>query len=371
VKSGSLFSGAGGLDLAVEEVFGARTAWHCENDPAAAEVLAARWPGVPNLGDITEVDWAGVEPIDVLCGGFPCQDISNAGRRAGLAGERSGLWAYMRDATAALTPEFVVIENVRGLVNRGGKTVVDQLMELGYSVAWALTSAAIVGACHRRIRVFIVGRRCDNPRPPIFIRGDDRGTLGGMLPTPLSGEALHGSPNQHRTRGDQMLTGVVLNEMAPPLLPTPRGRDGKGPTASRSGNNKHDLPSALLPTPAANNATSGQDYARANRPGSGGDDLVTTLVKTENAQQWGRYRRAIRLWAHMTRAAPPPTEWGPRGTPRLSAKFSEWMMGLPDGWVTDVPGVPRNEQLRMLGNGVVPQQAAAALECLLQVLAGA
>lgn len=79
-----MFSGAGGLDLAVEAVFGGRTVWHCEQDPAASKVLAYRWPGVPNLGDITAVDWSRVEPVDVLCGGFPCQDVSAAGRRAAV-----------------------------------------------------------------------------------------------------------------------------------------------------------------------------------------------------------------------------------------------------------------------------------------------
>lgn len=121
-RIGSLFSGAGGLDLAVEHVTGGRTVWHCEADPDAAKVLAAHWPGVPNLGDITAVDWPGVEPVDVLCGGFPCQDVSAAGRRAGLAeGTRSGLWAEMARAIDALRPALVVIENVEGLLTADGE----------------------------------------------------------------------------------------------------------------------------------------------------------------------------------------------------------------------------------------------------------
>ncbi|UQX09949.1 DNA cytosine methyltransferase [Candidatus Mycobacterium methanotrophicum] len=101
MKVGSLFSGAGGLDSAVEKLFGAQTVWQCENDPAAAAVLARRWPEVPNLGDVTAVDWGCVEPVDVLCGGFPCQDVSAVGLRAGMRpGTRSGLWAQFRDAIA-------------------------------------------------------------------------------------------------------------------------------------------------------------------------------------------------------------------------------------------------------------------------------
>src|SRR5271165_5801539 len=105
MRIGSLFSGAGGLDLAVEAVFGAETVWHCELDKAASKVLAARWPGVPNLSDITAVDWGAphIPPVDILCGGFPCQDVSFAGRRAGIKdGTRSGLWAYYTDAINAL-----------------------------------------------------------------------------------------------------------------------------------------------------------------------------------------------------------------------------------------------------------------------------
>lgn len=125
LRIGSLFSGAGGLDLAVEQVTGGRTVWHCEADPDASKVLAAHWPGVPNFGDITLVDWlyvAEVAPIEVLCGGFPCQDVSAAGRRAGLAGgTRSGLWAEMARAIEALRPALVVIENVEGLLTADGE----------------------------------------------------------------------------------------------------------------------------------------------------------------------------------------------------------------------------------------------------------
>jgi DNA (cytosine-5)-methyltransferase 1 len=119
---GSLFSGAGGLDLAVEAVFGGRTIWHCENDVAASKVLAFRSPGVPNLGDIMAVDWSTVEAVDILCGGFPCQDLSAAGGRAGLyRGTRSGLWAHMAEAIDALHPAIVVIENVGGLLSADGE----------------------------------------------------------------------------------------------------------------------------------------------------------------------------------------------------------------------------------------------------------
>ncbi len=118
LKIGSLFSGYGGLDLAVEHVFNAETVWFSELNEPVARVFSRHWPGVPNLGDITTINWHEVEPVDILIGGFPCQDVSTVGKRAGLApGTRSGLWAHMAEAIDALQPEWVVIENVRGLLS--------------------------------------------------------------------------------------------------------------------------------------------------------------------------------------------------------------------------------------------------------------
>jgi DNA (cytosine-5)-methyltransferase 1 len=121
-RIGSLFSGYGGLDLAVTAVFGGEVVWHAETDPDAATILKRRWPGVPNLGDVSLVDWERVGPVDVLCGGFPCTDVSSAGLRAGMVpGTRSGLWAHMARAVQMLRPGVVVIENVAGLFNADGE----------------------------------------------------------------------------------------------------------------------------------------------------------------------------------------------------------------------------------------------------------
>lgn len=118
LRVGSLFSGYGGLDLAVEHAFDAETIWFSENNPHVARIFAHHWPDAPNLGDITAIDWREVPPVDVLCGGFPCQDVSTVGKRAGLApGTRSGLWSHMAAAIDVLQPRFVVIENVRGLLS--------------------------------------------------------------------------------------------------------------------------------------------------------------------------------------------------------------------------------------------------------------
>ncbi|MCT3015235.1 Modification methylase HhaI [Propionibacterium freudenreichii subsp. shermanii] len=110
LRIGSLFSGYGGLDLAVEHVFNATTVWFSELNEPVARVFSRHWSDAPNLGDITTIDWSRVEPVDILIGGFPCQDVSTVGKRAGLApGTRSGLWAHMAAAIDALQPEWVVI----------------------------------------------------------------------------------------------------------------------------------------------------------------------------------------------------------------------------------------------------------------------
>lgn len=104
LRIGSLFSGYGGLDLAVEHVFHAQTIWFSEISPVQ-RVFARHWPDAPNLGDITAIDWAQVPPVDILCGGFPCQDVSTVGKMVGLApGTRSGLWSHMADAIDRLRP---------------------------------------------------------------------------------------------------------------------------------------------------------------------------------------------------------------------------------------------------------------------------
>ena len=150
---GSLFAGYGGLTLAVQAALGGQPAWHAETDPAAARVLANRWPGVPNLGDVTAVDWTSVPPVDVLDGGYPCQPESLAGLGLGQADER-WLWPAYLTAIQVLRPRLAFGENVAGHVQRGLRGVVADLQRAGYAVAWVTLAAAQVGACHGRRRVF-------------------------------------------------------------------------------------------------------------------------------------------------------------------------------------------------------------------------
>jgi len=147
------------------------------------------------------------------------------------------------------------------------------------------------------------------------------------------------------------------------LLPTPRATDGtKGGPNQRGSSGDLMPPSAvtLLPTPTSmDSASSGGGY-------NGQNNVTLTDATVRQPNRWGQYAAAIaRAEQAIGRPAPPPTEIGPKGTPRLSPRFVEWLMCLPEGWVTDVAGLTRNELLKMLGNGVVPAQCAAALRAFL------
>jgi len=157
---GSLFSGIGGLDLGFERA-GMRVIWQSEIDPYACKVLAKHWPEVPNLGDIKRINFADVVRPDVICGGYPCQPFSTAGKRQGEEDPRH-LWPWVREALRVLRPRYAIFENVRGHLSLGGTTVLSEIAALGYSAEWRVVSAASVGANHRRDRIVIVAYTDDS-----------------------------------------------------------------------------------------------------------------------------------------------------------------------------------------------------------------
>jgi DNA (cytosine-5)-methyltransferase 1 len=163
--------------MAVTQVLGGSLCWTADNDLGASAVLT-RLPGVPNLGDISTVNWAAFERPEILTAGFPCQDVSAAGRGAGLHGSRTGVWAHVVRAISTLRPRLVFLENVRGLLSaRAGShleycpgcmgddpdrivralgTVLGDLAGLGFDAEWDCVPASDAGACHQRKRVFIL-----------------------------------------------------------------------------------------------------------------------------------------------------------------------------------------------------------------------
>jgi DNA (cytosine-5)-methyltransferase 1 len=151
-----LFAGQGGMTLGLHRAGGFETAAFCEIDPFARAILAKNWKKVPRYEDITTADFESLGPVDLVAGGFPCQDISLAGNGAGLAGSRSGLFWHLLRAAGMVGWPKLLLENVAELLNRGLGTVLGALAALGYDAEWHCIPASAVGAPHRRDRVWII-----------------------------------------------------------------------------------------------------------------------------------------------------------------------------------------------------------------------
>ncbi len=289
MKVGSLCTGYGGLDIAVEAFFNAEMVWCAEIDKQASQLITTRFDK-PNLGDIKQINWDTVEPIDILTAGYPCQPFSHAGHRKGLEDERH-IWPYIIKAISTLRPRIVVLENVRGHLSLGFKEVLKDLAENGYDARWQVVRASDVGAPHQRARLFIIAY-------PISI----------------------GQPSRITCRCEATFTCTT--------------HDGCATNT--------------------NCDTCTQSRRATSCIHIQGEGL-------RDGQDQGKTRNEYRFSLQMDRQTIPST----LDQDRLNVKFVEYMMGLNPGWVTALP-FSRAQQLKMLGNGVVPQQAYHALELLCQ-----
>tara|TARA_R100000808_G_scaffold5362_4_gene16417 strand:+ start:2742 stop:3899 length:1158 start_codon:yes stop_codon:yes gene_type:complete len=379
MKIGSLFSGIGGLDLACERHFGADVAWFVEQNEYARRVLAKRWPDVPIYDDVREVTAENLEPVDALCGGFPCQDLSSAGTQAGLVdGERSALFFEMVRLAAELQPRYLVIENVQALLSKWQPEVERALGDIGYGLTWVRVAAAHTGAVHLRWRVFILAER---GREGHRVIRAGKAPQPGRWPTATAGDAK--SSGGRYAPGCKAHVGLSLTDAVRADRPKVKGGD-------------------RWPTPNAGVFNDGMTLeafqARRDRlkklynNGNGAGMQLTVAVKrwqtptTQDASNNGGP-------AQRSRNSPPlNVEAGGK----LSPSFVELLMGFPLGW-TDlecdspqplpfpapmikgqwgespqyehepprtVTGKPphRTARLRALGNAVVPAQALLALK---------
>lgn len=151
-----LFSGIGGFAAGLQMAGFPPPVAFCEIDQFCRRVLQERWPEVPVHRDVRELAGDAVRPVELICGGFPCQDISEAGRRKGIEGSRSGLWSEYARLIGELRPDYAIVENVPGLLRRGIDRVLGDLATLGYDAEWHCIPASAVGAPHRRDRVWVI-----------------------------------------------------------------------------------------------------------------------------------------------------------------------------------------------------------------------
>lgn len=304
LKIGSLCTGYGGLDMAVEAFFNAETVWCAEFDKFASQLIDERF-NIPNYGDIKAIDWASVEPIDILTAGYPCQPFSHAGYRKGTDDERH-IFPYILEAISILRPRWVVLENVRGHLSLGLKEVLQGLASEGYDARWQLVRASDVGAPHQRARIFIIA----------YPNSQSRGVSlsNNITPNTISLGCTHWD-----TLGLEQTFAKSEN-------------NGLTPNTDSNGNAQSRRTSLCLQS-ACEGLRGRQDQREA------GDE----------------YRFSL----EMDRQEVPDTlDQG-----KLNPVFVEYMMGLPKGWVTGMDML-RTQKLKMLGNGVVPQQAYKALELL-------
>ncbi len=309
IRVGSLFTGIGGLDLGLERA-GMRIAWQSEIDPYCCAVLRKHWPHVPNLGDIRGVRATSAPPVDLICGGFPCQPFSFAGKRRGHEDDRY-LWPEMLRVIEEFRPRWVLGENVPGIINLALDQVLSDLEALGYETAALVIPACALDAPHRRDRVWILayaerirrGGGCD---------GDARGSSRAV-------QAAGSSPGYE-------LKDVAVSDSA--------GWDSWKQTPATMG---HGSPSA----------PEGGDVSDAQR--IGGDGWNGNLPATGWEPESGMGRMVDGLSARLDRT---PGFWPPEpeGVPRVAQGIAN-----------------RVDRLKALGNAVVPQVAEAIGRMILEV----
>ena len=358
ITLGSLFSGIGGLELGLECAlrdggFDVQTTWQCEQDEWCRGVLARHWPAAIRYDDVRGVG-ADAPRVDVLCGGFPCQDISVCGRGAGLAGARSGLWFEFARIIRELRPRVVVVENVAALLSRGGDRVLADLAAAGYDALWETVRAADVGAPHKRERLFVVAWRVADTVGVAAERRGVRGDVGGAR------GAAKAEAQQWQRRGDAPRGGCaaladayrerckihgergLFDNIRPTQRDDPNGRDCADVALADAGSCRSSRP--------RENKRPGGAASRRDRKATQFGDAPDRIA------QPGVGRGADGVPCGLDRLWPagrgePQHPWEP---PRTTTERG-------------APGV-RARRLRALGNAVVPQVAYAVGAMVVEVL---
>jgi DNA (cytosine-5)-methyltransferase 1 len=346
MKIGSLCTGYGGLDMAVEAVFDAKTVWVSEIDKYASQVIKERF-WVTNHGDLKTINWHEVEPIDILTAGYPCQPFSHAGERKGLNDERH-IFPYILEAISILRPKYAIMENVRGHLSLGFKEVLKGLAEVGYDAKWRIVRASDVGAPHQRARLFIIAQPSNT---------DSQRTNMGELQT------TQGNQGQSQSEPCQCCA-IASDTISERCQDKPCCKESNESKQGITTNTDSNACEESRRTDRGIPSKTSEIIDRSDRSIDGCCCAAHCNSNDEHKShnwsmsQLGR-RFATRCEMRMQRT---PNTLDLEG--RLNPVFVEYMMGLPEGWVTDLD-ISRSQQLKMLGNGVVPQQAEYAIQQIL------
>jgi DNA (cytosine-5)-methyltransferase 1 len=362
MKYGSLFSGIGGFDLGFERA-GMTCAWQCEIDAHAREVLSNHF--TTEIHNDVRTIGRNAGTVDLICGGFPCQDLSVAGKRAGLAGERSGLWFEFARVIDELEPRWVVIENVPGLLssNRGADfaVILRWLVERGYGVCWRILDAQYFGVPQRRRRVFIVGSLGDGRAAEVLFERE--GVSGDTPPSREAGKdvaySLRSNPSHSGDKGD----GGVNTTLVPDVANTLSGHNHRynptdGETFAVSGIGEYKDGIGTL---RANGGDlgGGSEMLLAFMPRKTQMDVYEEVSPTMHAGGGGMGMPAIAqtlaggsslahsdITSGQQDANVIPVAYGVR---RLTPTECERLQGFPDGWTA---GQSDTQRYKQLGNAV-------------------
>lgn len=377
----SLFSGIGGFDLAFERA-GMECVAVCEIDKNAQSVLRRHFPKAELFDDVRKVgkETHGRKTIDLVCGGFPCQDVSIAGRRAGLAGERSGLWFEFARIIDEIEPRWVIIENVPGLLssNKGQDfaAIIQWLAERGYGVAWRVLDAQFFGVPQRRRRVFIVASFGNGSAAEVLFESE-----GGERDNPKGGEAgkevaysLRANPSHSGDKGD----GGINTTMVTAFMAGQGAKAGGiaasetlSPTLKGAGSGTNQVPTIAQTLTSGGNGKRGYldpvnttmvvfDRQRSDEYGEGSENVSTLSARDYKSASdliWHNHQQdgSIRMQEDGT-APTVSRQWGTGGNNvpfvgvrRLMPIECERLQGFPDGW-TD--GQSDSARYRQLGNAV-------------------
>ncbi len=347
---GSLFAGIGGLDCGLERA-GWEVKWQVESDRYCTRVLEKHWPDVRRYGAIKEVDWREVEPVELVCGGFPCQPVSVAGKQLGEEDAR-WLWPEFERCLRVLRPRFALIENVPGLLVRGGSRVLADLAACGYDAEWDSLPAAAFGAPHLRYRVFIVAHRS---RDAEGWAGEESGTerqrvgAGGESGDVADAASLRcdWTGTEPRSKSEakaerRLLESSGSGDAAYPERPILRhqprrrhGQDGTDQTKPRNNGPQGAVADAENDRRPRPRSAAQQGEPAVDQRGEAGDVPISDALRCFRRKNHQGQGQTGRDWIA-------PSDW--------------WLTEPEVGRVAH--GVPaRVDRLRALGNAVVPQVA--------------